>query len=294
MSAVVQLPLPPQDIRYTPARSLVGWMSETDALKQLLMGQPNLNATPVVHANLQRAHAAVRNRPPRVEASSAVLETPSEVQKYFKQLESDPGIAQQIAAGWALRLVNLREVRAFQPHVVLSVVDAVPTGITEDKVEDLAAITVLNRTGKPFNWNWNEQTRSWVVSSRSLNFHVLGQQLQQVPGLPSNFGFAVAEVTSFVRVIQAGTMSVLTDGYHRVVGLMRRGCYSVPALVRVQGSGEPIQMPGGMLPPDIIFGERPPLLPDYLDDSVSAEVLVEQTYRTIVIHAEELNQPIFN
>ena len=51
----------------------------------------------------------------------------------------------------------------------------------------------------------------------------------------------------------------------------RGGIEVVPALVGEYAPADEVHVPGG-LPREAIFGRRPPLLPDYLDDALSAAV----------------------
>lgn len=64
----------------------------------------------------------------------------------------------------------------------------------------------------------------------------------------------------------------LRDGYHRAYGFLSNGIYVVPAFVREFGATEQLGIPAGMLPTGAWLGDRPPFLPDYIDDAVSAEV----------------------
>ena len=72
----------------------------------------------------------------------------------------------------------------------------------------------------------------------------------------------------------------LRDGYHRAYGLLSRGIDIVPAFVRdITAVEELIPDPRAMLPQDGYRGVRPPVLPDYLDDTVSAAVQLPSRQR---------------
>ena len=49
-----------------------------------------------------------------------------------------------------------------------------------------------------------------------------------------------------------------------------------------------IGVPGGMLPQGAYLGDRPPLLGDFLDDKVSADVTAPAVHKLVVIQAIEL------
>jgi hypothetical protein len=81
----------------------------------------------------------------------------------------------------------------------------------------------------------------------------------------------------------------LRDGYHRAYGLLNAGITHVPALVKDFGSFEEIALPPGMLPQAAYLGERPPMLPDYLDDVLAADTSIPVTQKMVVVQALELN-----
>ena len=54
------------------------------------------------------------------------------------------------------------------------------------------------------------------------------------------------------------------------------------------GSLESLDLPAGMLPQGAYFGDRPPCLPDYLDDAVSVEVQLPAFQKMVVIQGLEV------
>src|SRR5262249_14510895 len=108
-----------------------------------------------------------------------------------------------------------------------------------------------------------------------------------VPGT-YNLGFQVRVIASFVQVTRVQGRYFVRDGYHRCVGLLRRGVRYAPALVREDlGLGD-LALPG-MLPYEVFMGQRPPVLPDFLDDSVCAAVRLTAARRVIVVQASEIS-----
>ena len=75
---------------------------------------------------------------------------------------------------------------------------------------------------------------------------------------------------------------MLRDGYHRAVGLLARGISVVPALVKEFDSIDR-HFRKNMLPSEAYLGRHAPLLPDYLDDAVSAAVDLPAMRRFIMI-----------
>jgi hypothetical protein len=69
--------------------------------------------------------------------------------------------------------------------------------------------------------------------------------------------------------------------------LLARGITRAPAFVRDFGVG-PLGTAAGLFATDVYLGDRPPLLSDFLDDEVAADVDVPAVQKMIVVHAIEL------
>jgi hypothetical protein len=80
----------------------------------------------------------------------------------------------------------------------------------------------------------------------------------------------------------------MVRGYDRAISMLARGVHSVPALVH--GHRRPRDLPFGRstLRRSVVLGRRPPLLPDFLDDDVSAEVRFPATTRLLIVRAVEV------
>src|SRR5437879_13199973 len=108
------------------------------------------------------------------------------------------------------------------------------------------------------------------------------------PGVNA-FGFVVAVATSMLQVASYHGRYLLRDGYHRAYGFLSRGITRVPALVREVATFDALGLPIGLLPQDAFLGDRPPLLVDYLNDEVAADVVMPVTQQVVSIQASELN-----
>ena len=93
---------------------------------------------------------------------------------------------------------------------------------------------------------------------------------------------------SFLQAVRYRDRYILRDGYHRAVGLLRRGINVAPALVKDFDSLDD-HFRRGMLTRETYLGRRPPLIPDYLDDDVSADVMLPHERRLIMIQAQEFS-----
>jgi len=133
--------------------------------------------------------------------------------------------------------------------------------------------------------------QSWIVSCENPNLRVLGTAgpVAGAPGGAPFFGFGVGVSPSYRQVVHCRGRYFLRDGYHRSYGFLSRGITVVPAFVRdMEAFEEVVPDPRVMLPQDAYQGPRPPLLPDYLDDTVSASVRTPTMRKMVLIQALEL------
>ena len=97
-----------------------------------------------------------------------------------------------------------------------------------------------------------------------------------------NFG------AGFVQIAEYNDRWFVRDGYHRTYGLLCRGVYEIPCIfIRARTFQELGAAAPGFLPYEILFGERPPLLTDFLDDSVSVSTNQKAMRKVVRIAAEE-------
>jgi len=130
------------------------------------------------------------------------------------------------------------------------------------------------------------------VVSANGNLRIVGPagpQLQpsgdaQVPPTGAVLGFGILNGVSFMQVACLRGRHFLRDGHHRALGLLGRNITIVPAFVRdITAFEEMFPDPRTLLPQEAYFGSRPPVLPDMLDDTVSASVQVPAVQTMIVI-----------
>lgn len=80
---------------------------------------------------------------------------------------------------------------------------------------------------------------------------------------------------------------VLANGYHRAWLLRSRGVEMAPAVVVSVSPGDI----GGGIHPSVLLGPRPPLVDDFLDDSLSLSVDVRAMLRMVKVSAEISHVP---
>ncbi len=134
---------------------------------------------------------------------------------------------------------------------------------------------------------YDDDLDAWIVRPRSSDLAVVGQfHAAQPAGVV--LGLVLGPAPSFLLVEHAGDRYVLVDGYDRAVSLLARGVRVVPAFVRAGRRGRELPFGDSTLRREVVLGRRPPLLPDFLDDDVSAEVVVPRRERLLMVKAHEL------
>ncbi|HSW08076.1 MAG TPA: hypothetical protein VLK61_26160, partial [Aquabacterium sp.] len=134
---------------------------------------------------------------------------------------------------------------------------------------------------------------TWIVSSRNPNLRIMGHFNTPIDaGNGQTYlgcGFLVAVNPSFLQVVRYRGRYLLRDGYHRSLVLLSRGVTHAPVLFRDAGDLDVLGRGPGMLPEPSFLGERPPMLGDYLSDTVSAAVRAPASQKMIVIQGLEMS-----
>jgi hypothetical protein len=162
--------------------------------------------------------------------------------------------------------------------------------VAKDDLGSIAAITLPLTQGDQLPVQYDPIHQAWTVTSANPNLRIAAN-VGPLPVSPSGLalGFAVVAGPSFLQVGRYSGRHFLRDGYHRAFGLLSRGITVVPAFVRDLTRFEELMPdPRTMLPQDSYQGPRPPVLTDYLDDTVSVAVQLPAIHKMIVIQALEL------
>jgi hypothetical protein len=269
-------------VRVHRARALIGWMDEREAALTLAGRRKDEAASPE-HLELVRKKRLVASvRKPSFGRLSVVRSLPRSLESYGAEFQATREGADLVAAGFSPALVDLRGVCAMAP---VARTDLDLPDVDGDDLEALARITLRRADEAPAEAEYRPDLRAWVVGDPDLG--VLGQFDRPGAG-EFAVGLIVGRSSSFLRVVQAGDRFVLTDGYDRAITLLERGIHEVPALVKTHGAVRDLPFDQAHLESAVVFGRRPPLLPDFLDDDVSAEVLFPATRRLLMVRVVEM------
>jgi hypothetical protein len=270
-----------------PARALLGWMQHEEA-QRIQAGQRADIHLPEHAESAERARMAVAARPAGLDQENLISEAPAELHGHIAALQQAPGAAQYFVEGWRVCIADLKRVCALQPHIFTDHAVERARGLAPDNLRGIAAISLPLPQKTVLPLQFDKARQAWMLSSANPNLRIVGNwQAEVQPGL-TGFGFIVSVLPSFLQVVRFSGRYLLRDGYHRAYGFLRAGIERVPVLTREFGPYEDLGLPPGLLPPAAYLGERPPLLTDFLDDDVSADVILPAAHKMIVVAGMEL------
>lgn len=275
--------------RNSPARVLVGWLNPDEAAFWLAGGRIGIPLAPEAAEQVARAHAAVASLPVRGDQANVIGALPGTLKSYLDQLSSVPDFSLMRHQGFRVAMADLGRLYAIQPQVLIGNARERVAAAQREDVGTLARITLPFEAPTPPLMRFDEEQQSWIFTSPNSNLRVLGRFHAELEPEGHGFGFAIAVVRSFMQVSSFGGRYFLRDGYHRAYGLLERGIRNVPVMLKECANEEDLVPPEGMLTRNILFSPCPPLLPDFLDDGVTASIELAATAKTVVIHASELH-----
>ncbi len=273
-----------------PARALIGWMSESSALNMLAHG-PGALTEADRRGLIQAAQARVAERRPGVDQTDAVMEPPPELADYIQTLTQHAVMDQFKKEGWTVRLANLRKLCSIQPAVFLDhAAERTRTAQPKD-LNALARITLpMEQASSEFSTAYDEARQRFILTSRNPNFRIVGAFNNAMPAkgqMGLAVGFVNVTTLSLLQVVKHRGRYMLRDGNHRALGLLANGIDLVPVLYREYGEFDSMELSHGLFPPKVFLGERPPLLIDYLDDTVASQVALPATQKVVIVQAIE-------
>jgi hypothetical protein len=267
-------------LKLRPARALIGWMPQRDA--ETLLAIPAIAPAPEQVRQVQAAHAAVSARSSGMDQTGAISETGDEAQDYLTDFRNKS----QLSAGRSIQMADLTRLAAVQPVVHLDDSRHFDLPSTPDLVS-LAKITLPMPTRIELPVEFDPQKRAWILDSANPDACVMGHfrtPVEIAPGVfGTGYGFCIAALPSVVQVVRFRGRYFLKDGYHRSLALLQKGIAKIPVIFEETDKLEI----AGRFSDEIILGDRPPCLPDYLEDNVSAAVSHLAVHKAITIECSE-------
>lgn len=264
-------------------------MPEQDAFNALNRSEVNPTPTATDRARVAAARAAVAARTPRSADERGLVSGPPPALSRF-EAELRAAMPDRFGNGTRLVVADLRGIRAMQPFVDSNAAAVRVEGVDPDDLVAIARISVPLGGPRNLRTSFDQGRNSLVVSSKNPNLRFTGVVAGPAPNGQAGtlLGMTVDVVPSQMNVVCFGGRTVLRDGYHRAFGFLSSGINLVPLLYREVHQIEDVVLQG-MLPQDAYLGSRPAMLPDYLDDEVSAAVTRPVSTKVIVVHGMELS-----
>jgi hypothetical protein len=260
------------------ARLLAAWISDREA-RALLPGM-----------DVAGIRAVLARRPAGVDQSDLIRPLPASMGEYVARLRDSPQAAECLAEGFVPALADLSRVCAFRPSVGVAGLHERAAGVRTGDIGSLAEFTLPLGPPADLTLQFDHDRLTFVTNPVSQPVHVVGGYSGPAENGPPgtlSVGFLIRAATSLVQVASVRGRYFLRDGYHRCLGLLRRGVRYVPALVCDDMPLADV-VPPGTLPFETVMGDRPPVLPDYWDDNLARSYRCAATRRIVVIRASEL------
>jgi hypothetical protein len=268
------------------ARALIGWIDKSEAELVLVGRRSDIAATPEQKRLAERARESVHDRTSGVDQGDLVRAVPPNLSNHVVRLRSAAG--QYFAEGWRVAMVDLTRVVAVQPTILCEAASERVDAVDTSDLQALAELCLPTTPQEPTGAQFDPSRQAWIFSSRNPNLRIAGNFTGEIQPGVSGYGFVVQTSPSYLQVASYKGRHLLRDGYHRAYGLLCRGVSNVPAFVRTFSSVAELALPPGMLPQEAYLGERPPSLPDYLDDAVSIDVKLPAIQKLVLVQATEL------
>lgn len=178
---------------------------------------------------------------------------------------------------WSLGIVDLRGLIAFQRRVVFDPERPYKVSVEAGDWRGLFGVAFGPPVAPVYRQSMGADG-AIVIETDNPNL-----QLRRSEGV-----FALHGGSPFFEVATYRGRWFLRDGYHRAYALLRAGVVHVPAVVvRARTLAELGPVGEWFFAEEILFGERPPLVRDFLDDTLTVEYTRPRMMKTIRVRVEE-------
>jgi hypothetical protein len=271
-----------------PGRALIGWMPPDRGAIVLAGGLHEGVLNPDLVARVEAARTAVATREAGIDQDGIIDDTDPALAVIVDRLRQQPDTGAFWNEGWTVAVADLTRVCSLQQSVASQQAEERVHDVDPDDLVSVAEVTLPPPSTAELPAQFDEQKKAWIVTAANPNLQITGAMGGPAQGGGLALSFAVGIVPSFLQVARHHGRYVLRDGYHRAYGLLARGITRAPAFVRDLGVGA-LGTSAGLFGTDVYLGDRPPRLPDFLDDDVAADVDVPVVQKMIVVQGMELS-----
>jgi hypothetical protein len=269
-----------------PGRALIGWMPPERGAIALAGGNHDGAHNQDLIDRVETSRAVVAEREPVIDQDGIIDETDPAIASIVERLRQQQDTGAFWEEGWTVGIADLNRVCSLQQSVASQQAEERVSEVDPDDPLSIAAVTLPPPSTEQIPAQFDEQKNVWIITAPNPNLRITSA----INGPSDNgpvFGFSIAILPSFLQVARHHGRYVLRDGYHRAFGLLARGITRAPAFIRDFGVGA-LGTDAGLFTTDVYLGKRPPLLRDFLDDEVAADVDVPAVQKMIVVQAMEL------
>lgn len=282
-------------------RCLIAWMTEVEAVSILLGHLPAMGEDTLPQRKIwETARNANNARQPFRDPTPTLESLPDELRERGAEFsQRSDVIATFQSMEWSVGMADLTKVLSYQRVVVEErVMERVDDVVRKDDLQSIFSFCLPDPVGPAaLQGSMDADQKGITFSSLNPNLRVAGLggselDLVTAPGYPpvkQHFiGFAINFGAPFVQIAEYNGRWFVRDGYHRCFGLLRRGVTKIPCVfVRPRSFAELGAAAPAFFPYDVLFGERPPFIRDFLDDSVSVGARQAAQRKVVRIRAEE-------
>jgi len=271
-----------------PARVLVGWLTPQEA--QLHCSSRGTRTA--AQEDLDRAEKArlrVAARAQGIDQDNAVMAPPEEFHDYLNKLRASPAAAAMFMENWCVAIADLRKICSVQQSVFVDHAQSRTADVDGNDLLSVAQVTLpVAAEASKIPLQFDPARQTWIVSSANPNLRIVGNWSGELqPGI-MGVGFGLTLTASFLQVARIQGRLLLRDGYHRAYGLLKRGITKAPVFFREFQTFDQLGLPSGLLSQAVYMGEHPPMLQDFLDEDVSAPMLLPTFQKLLIIAGMEL------
>ncbi|MGB2602089.1 MAG: hypothetical protein WBC78_00750 [Candidatus Sulfotelmatobacter sp.] len=266
-------------------RWLLAWMNEIEATLALLGRERAPREDIAMPRRIwQEAMAALMRRPPYRRSTPVLSKLPGSLKDRAASFQRRPDVIAALhVLDWKLGIVDLRDVLSYQWNVAdleaLKGAEAV-----DPKDPDTLFSFCLPEPGNQMNAaaRIDPDRMGITLSSRDPNLRIGAPAITDVDlsrapggrGKEERFvGFPVHFGSPFIKVAEYNGRWLLCDGYHRSYALLKRSIHKIPCVfIRARNLAETGAERPAFVPREMLYGDRPPFVADFLDDSVTITV----------------------
>jgi hypothetical protein len=269
-------------------------MEQVKEKKKVLTGWPILNGTVLLaggnpglvtqehHNKIQSSLLAVQNRPNFIPQNDVIFEPTQELNTYLQGFWGLPELAAFVQEGWTAKIADLSKVCTVQPVVEDTNSKERTSNIPQDDYLAIANISLPKQNMNTLSITFDKNAT--VFSSPNPNLRIVGNF-----NTPDNlYGFAVGINNSYVQVAKCQGRYFLRDGTHRAYGFLSNDVRKIPVLYKEFNTVSDMGLPAGCFQVETLLGDKPPMLTDYFDDSVSSEAEFVRPTKVVIVQGLEV------